>query len=386
MTERGQNGEEIDRMNDLRSAISGVATENLSRRNWTTPIDYFSWGRDGRHRVDDTESLPDAPREEAKPSLKRRVRLFLKAMRQRDHVDEILQRFGDDYERFEETYQLISDQPSRRLFAELILMKIISEQNARLSSFTAEFVDSYEAASAQILASDETLPVYTWVLRKIALSAPNVSFFTVPTILNLHLTNRLYRYQRAAVTIEVGAGDVVLDAGVGWGDTCIYLAARANEGSGGHVYAFDILEEGLAALARQTDINPHLRNITPVLIGVSDSDGASVWIDNPGPGAHITDTNTGRQIETITIDTFCAEQALKKVDFIKMDIEGGEVPALSGGAATILSHKPKLAISAYHKWDDLLVIPKLIHSIRDDYSYYLDCTTGFGGEAVLYCC
>lgn len=61
------------------------------------------------------------------------------------------------------------------------------------------------------------------------------------------------------------------------------------------------------------------------------------------------------------------------------------MPALIGATGTIKMFKPKLAISVYHKWDDLLVIPQLIHSVRDDYSYYLDCTTGFGGETILFC-
>jgi hypothetical protein len=68
-----------------------------------------------------------------------------------------------------------------------------------------------------------------------------------------------------------------------------------------------------------------------------------------------------------------------------MDIEGAEIPALNGARNTIKKFKPKLAISVYHQWDDLREIPKLIHDIRDDYEFYLDCTTGFGGEAVLYC-
>ena len=57
-----------------------------------------------------------------------------------------------------------------------------------------------------------------------------------------------------------------------------------------------------------------------------------------------------------------------------MDIEGSEINALKGGKITINKYKPKLAISAYHKWDDLLKIPLLIHSIRPDYKFYLDCS------------
>ena len=91
-------------------------------------------------------------------------------------------------------------------------------------------------------------------------------------------------------------------------------------------------------------------------------------------------------METCTIrETRRAAQVLGSRDPDSSDASDAEVPALIGATNTIKSFKPKLAISVYHKWDDLLVIPQLIHNIRDDYSYYLDCTTGFGGEIVLYC-
>jgi FkbM family methyltransferase len=212
-----------------------------------------------------------------------------------------------------------------------------------------------------------------------------VSFFTVPTILNLHLTGKLYRYQHADVLVEVKGGDVVIDAGVGWGDTTIYLAALANQKPGGHVYAFDILEEGINALLEQCNLNPRITNLTPILQALSDKDDEQVNISSPSPGARVVNEKTEKTVKTITIDTFSEQSALAKVDFIKMDIEGGEVSALVGATKIIKKFKPKLAISVYHKWDDLLVIPQLIHSIRDDYNYYLDCTTGFGGETVLYC-
>lgn len=59
------------------------------------------------------------------------------------------------------------------------------------------------------------------------------------------------------------------------------------------------------------------------------------------------------------------------VTFIKMDIEGAELDAIDGARAMIEKYKPRLAISAYHKPDDLWKIPVLIKSIRPDYKVYL---------------
>ena len=57
--------------------------------------------------------------------------------------------------------------------------------------------------------------------------------------------------------------------------------------------------------------------------------------------------------------------------FLKMDIEGYELEALSGGRAMIAKYAPILAITTYHKVEHLWQIPLLIHSFRPDYKFYL---------------
>ena len=74
----------------------------------------------------------------------------------------------------------------------------------------------------------------------------------------------------------------------------------------------------------------------------------------------------------------------EKVTFIKMDIEGSECEALKGAERIIRSFKPKIAISAYHKRDDLWTIPALLLSYRPDYTLYLRHYGFEWGETVLY--
>lgn len=72
-------------------------------------------------------------------------------------------------------------------------------------------------------------------------------------------------------------------------------------------------------------------------------------------------------IETITLDSMEAND----ISFIKMDIEGSELEALMGAQKTIMAYKPKLAISVYHKPEDLLVITEFIMSLGLPYKLYL---------------
>lgn len=58
---------------------------------------------------------------------------------------------------------------------------------------------------------------------------------------------------------------------------------------------------------------------------------------------------------------------------IKMDIEGSELYALEGAKETIKKYKPELAICVYHKYDDVITIPKYIKSICPEYNCVLRC-------------
>lgn len=73
-----------------------------------------------------------------------------------------------------------------------------------------------------------------------------------------------------------------------------------------------------------------------------------------------------------------------KATFIKMDIEGAEMEALKGAADTIKRYMPKLAISIYHKFEDLWDIPSYIHDAYPEYSLFIRHYTRTVVETVLY--
>ncbi len=60
-----------------------------------------------------------------------------------------------------------------------------------------------------------------------------------------------------------------------------------------------------------------------------------------------------------------------EVTFIKMNIEGCEIPALHGGEKTIRENKPVLAIMGYHKTWDLWEVPLLIKEYYEGYHFFL---------------
>jgi len=52
-------------------------------------------------------------------------------------------------------------------------------------------------------------------------------------------------------------------------------------------------------------------------------------------------------VNVFTVDRLCADRNITQVDFIKIDIEGGELLALQG-AGNVLNNTKKIVVEAYH--------------------------------------
>ncbi len=87
------------------------------------------------------------------------------------------------------------------------------------------------------------------------------------------------------------------------------------------------------------------------------------------PGASRVDPHGKETVKITTLDSYVREKNLPRVDFIKLDVEGGELDVLRGATTTIARHKPILALSAYHKWNDFWTVMNFVKSIRPDYEF-----------------
>ena len=115
-------------------------------------------------------------------------------------------------------------------------------------------------------------------------------------------------------------------------------------------------------------------------MGLSNSKGV-LKLAAQGSGSKISDCGS----TIITVDKL--DDVLPDRDaptFIKMDIEGSEIAAIEGSSNTIKTHHPRLALCIYHNVGDFWRIPKLVLSLRDDYSIYLRHYTESIYETVMY--
>lgn len=70
-------------------------------------------------------------------------------------------------------------------------------------------------------------------------------------------------------------------------------------------------------------------------------------------------------------------------NLIKMDIEGAEMEALKGAEGTIRNHHPGLAISVYHRPEDMWKIPLWVNEIGG-YDFYLRVHSNSTFDTVMY--
>lgn len=164
-------------------------------------------------------------------------------------------------------------------------------------------------------------------------------------------------------------GDTVLDCGASDGDfTREALRAGAKLVVAIEVSppAIECLRRNLAEPIAQGRAIVYPKGVwdrdSTLTLNLSDSNFAANSVVLQPKGSH-------RDVEVplTTIDHIVSELKLGKVDFIKMDIEGAELKALAGGAATIKQFKPRMSIATEHNPDDEITIPNTVRGLRGDY-------------------
>ena len=111
--------------------------------------------------------------------------------------------------------------------------------------------------------------------------------------------------------------------------------------------------------------------IVPVCAALWDEDGMLPYSASGSRGAG----ESGRshrakvtEVPAIRIDTLAADQC---IDLIKLDVEGAEEHAIRGASNTIRRSAPNLAVSLYHRTDDLFALPRLVRQLLPSHRLFL---------------
>jgi len=173
-----------------------------------------------------------------------------------------------------------------------------------------------------------------------------------------------YGYTDGKFDVTIKQGDVVIDAGAWIGDFSAYVALK-----GAQCYAFEPLKDNYDILLKTVQLNNS--QIIPVQKGLGSSEG-NINISVNGAGSSYImegDGDSGEEtISITTLDKFVEENNLKKIDFIKADIEGAERDMLKGATHVLKTFAPKLAICTYHFPEDPELLEKIIKEANPDYT------------------
>lgn len=203
--------------------------------------------------------------------------------------------------------------------------------------------------------------------------------------LSYYLFRRQYYFQRdGCPDVCPSAGDVVVDAGACLGDTAAVFSNSV--GPGGKVLAFDPVADHIDFLRLNITQFEHSNvEIYGFGLGSEARKVDPVRINRHHPG--FKGLIDGQQLEfpTITLDELVADTNQAAVDYIKLDVEGSELAALKGSINTINEFRPKLAVSLYHKPNDIFELTLWLASILRDYDFFLGHYTIHQEETVLYC-
>lgn len=149
------------------------------------------------------------------------------------------------------------------------------------------------------------------------------------------------------------SGDVVWDAGAHAGATSYFLSQLV--GPHGKVYAFEPDDRNFEYLIRNIEMHD-MKNVVPVKKALSDKTGTATFhMDgtmNAGIGEYLVYSGSGcfKTVPTITIADACREFG-EVPAYIKMDIEGAELPFVKGGADFLRKNPIHFAIETYHRVD-----------------------------------
>jgi FkbM family methyltransferase len=227
------------------------------------------------------------------------------------------------------------------------------------------------------------LGVNDWYADDYDLSALGYPVRLRAFVLTIVCTFELEQYRcPGALSVEAQPGDVVIDGGGYYGDTALYFSHLA--GPTGRVLTFEFEPGNLELLEHNLGLNPGLASRIEVIPApLWERAGERVSFRGPGIGTMI-EVGASGSTSTDSIDGLVERNAVERVDFIKLDVEGSELSALRGAESALRRFRPRLAIAAYHKPDDLFTIPEYLHGLGLGYRFRLGHFTIHSEETVLF--
>jgi FkbM family methyltransferase len=163
-----------------------------------------------------------------------------------------------------------------------------------------------------------------------------------------------------------------IDAGAQVGNISAVISKKI--GINGKVYSFEPNKENFDYLLKNIKINK-LKNVEAynIALGSKNTFGYFEKITTTGYSQNINES--GDKIKIISIDNFVNEKKIKKIDFIKIDVDGPDYNVFLGSIGTIKKFKPIIVIEISKYWLEFSANPQDLFQYLKELNYnffYLD--------------
>ena len=175
--------------------------------------------------------------------------------------------------------------------------------------------------------------------------------------------------------------EVYIDAGAYDGGTVIDFMKKV--GAFDRIYAFEADSTNYCKMNMRLDLAKliYSNRIQCLNMAVTDYNGTISFEQLANESSKVVSQNDAR---IATVNCTKLDTIIDNATYIKMDIEGSEMSAIKGAQNLIRDTKPKLAISIYHRPEDLWEIPLFIHALLPEYKLHIRHHAYVYYDTVLY--
>jgi FkbM family methyltransferase len=170
---------------------------------------------------------------------------------------------------------------------------------------------------------------------------------------SIYLLGAFERSTAAALCKLLRPGDFALDIGANVGAHTLGMAKAV--GDSGRVFAFEPTDFAFSKLQRNLSLNPQLvgrTRATQTFLGAGQAQTVPAGVYAKWPlcnGERIHPKHRGEMATTLraehsTLDEFVSREAISRMDLIKIDVDGNELPVLKGASNSLQRYKPTLVM------------------------------------------
>jgi FkbM family methyltransferase len=170
--------------------------------------------------------------------------------------------------------------------------------------------------------------------------------------------------------LQPSKGDIVVDAGAHYGFYTLHASRLV--GADGMILSFEPHPKNYERFLTNLSSNG-IKNVIPFNKALGECDKPiRLYISSHSerhstsftlnPSTHYSGNYV--YVESARLDTVVSELGIKRVDLIKIDVEGAELSILKGAKKTIDQFRPSLTIAAYHypeEADEICALLKRMH-------------------------